>query len=58
MSVNRGNDGTPHRVGAIIVDTLTGLYAAQALGSRFVRASAAVRDSGSRSASHSARQRS
>src|SRR6516225_5772589 len=32
MSVNRGNDGTPHRVGAIIVDTLTGLYAAQALG--------------------------
>jgi len=32
MSVNLGNDGTPHRVGAIIVDTLTGLYAAQALG--------------------------
>jgi len=31
MSVNLGNDGTPHRVGAIIVDTLTGLYAAQAL---------------------------
>src|SRR5206468_11251473 len=27
-----GNDGTPHRVGAIIVDTLTGLYAAQAVG--------------------------
>jgi crotonobetainyl-CoA:carnitine CoA-transferase CaiB-like acyl-CoA transferase len=32
MSVNLGNDGTPHRVGAIIVDSLTGLYAAQALG--------------------------
>jgi crotonobetainyl-CoA:carnitine CoA-transferase CaiB-like acyl-CoA transferase len=32
MSVNRGNDGTPHRVGAIIIDTLTGLYAAQVLG--------------------------
>src|SRR5260370_13175368 len=32
MSVNLGNDGSPHRVGAIIVDTLTGLYAAQALG--------------------------
>jgi crotonobetainyl-CoA:carnitine CoA-transferase CaiB-like acyl-CoA transferase len=32
MSVNLGNHGTPHRVGAIIVDTLTGLYAAQALG--------------------------
>ena len=32
MSVNLGNDGTPHRVGAIIVDTLTGLHAAQALG--------------------------
>src|SRR5258705_140598 len=32
MSVNLGNDGSPHRVGAIIVDTLTGRYAAQALG--------------------------
>jgi crotonobetainyl-CoA:carnitine CoA-transferase CaiB-like acyl-CoA transferase len=32
MAVNLGNDGAPHRVGAIIVDTLTGLYAAQALG--------------------------
>ncbi len=31
MSVNLGNDGSPHRVGAIIIDTLTGLYAAQAL---------------------------
>jgi crotonobetainyl-CoA:carnitine CoA-transferase CaiB-like acyl-CoA transferase len=28
---NRGDDGTPHRVGAIVIDTLTGLYAAQAL---------------------------
>ncbi len=32
MAVNRGSDGAPHRVGAIIIDTLTGLYAAQALG--------------------------
>ena len=59
MSVNLGNDGTPHRVGAIIVDTLTCLYAAQALGvALFMRASGAVRDSGSRSVLRSARQRS
>ncbi len=32
MSVNLGNDGAPHRIGAIVVDTMTGLYAAQALG--------------------------
>ena len=32
VSVNIGNDGTPHRVGALIVDALTGLYAAQAVG--------------------------
>jgi crotonobetainyl-CoA:carnitine CoA-transferase CaiB-like acyl-CoA transferase len=32
MSLNRGNDGAPHRVGAFIIDTLTGLYAAQATG--------------------------
>jgi len=32
MSVNLGSDGAPHRVGAIIVDTLTGLYAAQTVG--------------------------
>lgn len=32
MSVNLGNDGAPHRVGAIVIDTLTGLYAAQVLG--------------------------
>jgi crotonobetainyl-CoA:carnitine CoA-transferase CaiB-like acyl-CoA transferase len=32
MSVNLGNDGARHRVGAIIVDTLTGLYAAQVVG--------------------------
>jgi crotonobetainyl-CoA:carnitine CoA-transferase CaiB-like acyl-CoA transferase len=31
MSVNLGNDGMPHRVGAIIIDTITGLYAAHAL---------------------------
>ena len=32
MSANLGNDGALHRVGAIIVDTLTGLHAAQAVG--------------------------
>jgi crotonobetainyl-CoA:carnitine CoA-transferase CaiB-like acyl-CoA transferase len=32
VSVNIGNDGTPHRLGAIIIDTLTGLYSAQTLG--------------------------
>ena len=32
MSVNLGNDGAPHRVGTTIIDTLSGLYAAQALG--------------------------
>jgi len=31
-AINIGNDGTPHRVGAMIVDALTGVYAAQALG--------------------------
>ncbi|HVH81435.1 MAG TPA: CoA transferase, partial [Stellaceae bacterium] len=31
-ALNIGNDGAPHRVGAMIVDALTGLYAAQALG--------------------------
>lgn len=31
MAVNLGNDGAPHRVGAMIVDTVTGLYAAQAV---------------------------
>ena len=32
VALNRGEDGMPHRIGAIIIDTLTGLYAAQALG--------------------------
>ena len=32
VALNRGEDRSPHRIGAIIVDTLTGLYAAQALG--------------------------
>jgi crotonobetainyl-CoA:carnitine CoA-transferase CaiB-like acyl-CoA transferase len=32
VALNRGEDGNPHRIGAIIIDTLTGLYAAQALG--------------------------
>ena len=31
-AVNIGNDGGPHRVGAMIVDALTGVYAAQAVG--------------------------
>lgn len=31
MSVNRGNDGEPHRVGLIIVDEITALYAFQAV---------------------------
>jgi crotonobetainyl-CoA:carnitine CoA-transferase CaiB-like acyl-CoA transferase len=31
-AVNIGNDAAPHRVGAMIVDALTGVYAAQALG--------------------------
>jgi crotonobetainyl-CoA:carnitine CoA-transferase CaiB-like acyl-CoA transferase len=32
VALNRGEDGSPHRIGAIVIDTLTGLYAAQALG--------------------------
>lgn len=31
-ALNIGNDGAPHRVGAMIVDALTGVYAAQAVG--------------------------
>ncbi len=31
-ALNIGNDGGPHRVGAMIVDALTGVYAAQAVG--------------------------
>ena len=31
-ALNIGNDGAPQRVGALIVDALTGLYAAQAIG--------------------------
>jgi crotonobetainyl-CoA:carnitine CoA-transferase CaiB-like acyl-CoA transferase len=31
MSVNPGNDGAPHRVGFLVVDMVTGLYAYQAL---------------------------
>jgi crotonobetainyl-CoA:carnitine CoA-transferase CaiB-like acyl-CoA transferase len=31
-ALNTGNDGAPDRVGALIVDALTGLYAAQAVG--------------------------
>jgi len=31
MSINAGNDGAPHRVGFLIVDMVTGLYAFQAL---------------------------
>src|SRR5262249_59037050 len=32
VSVNIGHDGTPHRVGALIIHALTGLYAAQSAG--------------------------
>jgi crotonobetainyl-CoA:carnitine CoA-transferase CaiB-like acyl-CoA transferase len=31
MSVNPGNDGVPHRIGFLVVDMVTGLYAYQAL---------------------------
>ncbi len=31
MSVNPGNDGAPHRIGFLLVDMVTGLYAYQAL---------------------------
>lgn len=31
MSINRGNDGVPHRIGHFIVDCVTALYAYQAL---------------------------
>lgn len=31
MSVNPGNDGAPHRVGFLVIDMVTGLYAYQAL---------------------------
>ncbi len=31
MSINPGNDGAPHRVGFLVVDMVTGLYAYQAL---------------------------
>jgi crotonobetainyl-CoA:carnitine CoA-transferase CaiB-like acyl-CoA transferase len=30
MSVNRGSDGMPHRVGVLLIDVVTGLYAFQA----------------------------
>jgi crotonobetainyl-CoA:carnitine CoA-transferase CaiB-like acyl-CoA transferase len=32
VAANIGNDGAPHRVGALVIDALTGLYAAQAVG--------------------------
>jgi crotonobetainyl-CoA:carnitine CoA-transferase CaiB-like acyl-CoA transferase len=31
-AINIGGDGAPHRIGTTIIDTLTGLYAAQAVG--------------------------
>lgn len=37
MAVNLGNDGAPHRIGAMVVDTVTGLYAAQAVGAALYR---------------------
>ena len=48
MSVNLGNDGSPHRVGAIIVDTLTGSMRRKPSGSPSMRGSAAARAAGSR----------
>jgi crotonobetainyl-CoA:carnitine CoA-transferase CaiB-like acyl-CoA transferase len=36
MSVNPGNDGAPHRVGFLVVDMVTGLYAYQALATALV----------------------
>ncbi len=30
-SVNKGNDGVPHRIGALVPDTVTGVYAHQAV---------------------------
>jgi crotonobetainyl-CoA:carnitine CoA-transferase CaiB-like acyl-CoA transferase len=32
VALNAGDDGSPHRIGTTIIDTLTGLYAAQSLG--------------------------
>ncbi|HWB47944.1 MAG TPA: CoA transferase [Stellaceae bacterium] len=36
-AINRGGDGAPHRIGTTIIDTLTGLYAAQAIGPALYR---------------------
>jgi crotonobetainyl-CoA:carnitine CoA-transferase CaiB-like acyl-CoA transferase len=36
-SINLGGDGAPHRIGTTIIDTLTGLYAAQAVGPALYR---------------------
>ena len=58
VSVNLGNDGTPHRVGAIIVDTLTGLYAAQAVGVALYARERHGPDGASRSAWRNRRRRS
>ncbi len=36
ISVNPGNDGAPHRVGFLVVDMVTGLYAYQALATALI----------------------
>ncbi|MBV8778794.1 MAG: CoA transferase [Alphaproteobacteria bacterium] len=36
-AINLGGDGAPHRIGTTIIDTLTGLYAAQAVGPALYR---------------------
>jgi crotonobetainyl-CoA:carnitine CoA-transferase CaiB-like acyl-CoA transferase len=55
VSVNVGNDKTPHRVGTTISDVATGVYAFQAIAPRCSRARALARAAGSMSASHNRR---
>jgi len=57
-ALNTGSDGAPHRVGALIVDALTGLYAAQALGVALYARDAPATARGSISASPKAPPRS
>ena len=46
MSVNRGNDGMPHRVNVLLIDVATGLYAFQAASTALYKR--AVRGGGRR----------
>ena len=43
ISVNPGNDGAPHRVGFLVVDMVTGLYAYQALATALLARQGATR---------------